>query len=337
MSARVLAALLLLSPGCTTTPAGEVVRRAGERAAHAWLEPPPLDPKAIRVEPEARTVEDSFVLDLYTLFHARDYRVLRVSFPGSDGAPSVAHLAIPAGPGPHPAVVAFPILGGSHVVSEGLSKGLVRRGYAVLRLERRPLGLETAEDPAEPMAALRHAVLDARRLLPWLAARPDIDEVRLAAAGVSLGGILAATLMGVDDRIQAGFFAMAGGDLPAILWDSTERPVRSFRERMRARYALETRADFVAFLAPHTRAVDPLSHATRLEPERVLLLSSRFDRVIRPAATEALWEAAGRPTWIRIPTGHYQLLPFFWWAIARGADHFDRVLGRPSAAEVARR
>ena len=187
------------------------------------------------------------------------------------------------------------------------------------------------------MAAMRDAVADARRLLPWLMALPEIAEVRLASAGVSLGGILAATLMGVDDRIQAGFFLMAGGGLPGILWDSGERPVRAFRETLRAGYDLETREDFTAFMAPYTRAVDPLSYASGLESERILLVSARFDRVILPDATEALWQAAGQPTWIRLPTGHYQLFPFFWWAIARGADHLDRVLGPSIDAELAQR
>ncbi len=339
LGARVLAALLLAGSGCTTTRGAGVPPPARAGGGTSELDPAPLAPlgeSEIHVEPEPLTVESSWILDLYTLLHARDYRVLRVSFPGSDGAPAVAHLALPPGPGPHPAVIAFPILAGSHVVSEGLSKGLVRRGYVVLRLERRPLGLETASDPGPPMAALRHAVADARRLLPWLMALPEVDEARLAAAGVSLGGILAASLMGADDRIQAGFFLMAGGGLPEILWDSEERPVRAFREQLRARYELETREDFTAFLAPHTRAVDPLSYASGLESKRILLVSGRFDRVILPDATEALWRAAGQPTWIRLPVGHYQMLPFFWWAIARGADHLDRVLG-PTDAELAQR
>ena len=56
---------------------------------------------------------------------------------------------------------------------------------------------------------------------------------------------------------------------------------------------------------------------------------ARFDRVIAPERTEALWQALGRPRWLVVPTGHYQLVPYFWWAVGRGADHLDRVYGAP--------
>jgi hypothetical protein len=57
----------------------------------------------------------------------------------------------------------------------------------------------------------------------------------------------------------------------------------------------------------------------------VLLVSARFDRVIAPERTRALWQAMGRPRWLVVPTGHYQLVPYFWWAVGQGADHLDRV------------
>jgi hypothetical protein len=57
----------------------------------------------------------------------------------------------------------------------------------------------------------------------------------------------------------------------------------------------------------------------------VLLVSAHFDRVIPEDRTRALWQAMGRPRWLVVPTGHYQLLPYFWWAAGQGADHLDRV------------
>ena len=71
--------------------------------------------------------------------------------------------------------------------------------------------------------------------------------------------------------------------------------------------------------------------AAQIDPERVLLISARFDRVIPPDRTRALWLALGRPRWLTVPTGHYQLVPYFWWAVGRGADHLDRVFGRTRA------
>lgn len=328
---RAVAAALLTGLGCTTISGREAPT---PRPSRNGVPPPPaydpLPAEQVRVAPEGITVESSWILHLYTLLHARTYSAQRVEFPGADGQPAIAHLLLPPGEGPHPAVVVFPILAGSHVVSEGLAKALVRRGFAVLRFERQTLGLEEADHPDVPMAALRSALADARRLLDWLGTLPEVDAERIATAGVSMGGILAASLMGMEERVRAGFFVMAGGGLAEILYDSTERPVRAFRDRLLEKEGLETREAFVEFVEPFAADVDPLHRVVAIPPERVLLISARFDRVIPPEASEALWEALGRPTWIRVPTGHYQLLPFFWWAIARGADHLDAVFAEPA-------
>jgi dienelactone hydrolase len=280
----------------------------------------------VRVETEPLTVEQSWILRLYTRLHARDYRSYRVEFPSQEGGSALAHLLVPPGNGPHATVVVFPILAGSHVVSEGLAKALVNRGFAVARLERKKLDLAENVDPEAPTRVLRSAIYDARRLLDWLVTRPEVDADRLGVAGVSLGGILASTLLGVDARVRAGVLLMAGGGIAEILHDSTEKPIRAFREALREELGLEEREAFLAELQPFTEPVDPLSHAQWIDPRSVLLVSGRFDRVIPPERTRLLWEALRRPAWIRLPVGHYQFFPFFWWAVGRGADHLERAL-----------
>jgi dienelactone hydrolase len=333
-----LALLALLVAGCTTLP-----RASG--TPHAPLPRPPIDPllpdpvarEAFLVTPEAPTVEDSFILDLYTWLKGSDYGSFRLDFPGADGVPARAHLLLPPGPGPHPAVIVFPIRGGSHVVSEAVAKALVERGYAAAHLERRPLFPrdETQVDLAVTAGRLRSQLLNGRRLLDWLAADPRIDSERLAAAGVSLGGMLAATLMGVDERIKAGIFIMAGGGLPEIIHDSADGRLRWFRERAQAATGLETRDAFVTELRSLVEDVDPLTWASRIDPDRALLVSARFDRVVPGERTRVLWEAMGRPTWVRVPSGHYEILPFFWWSVGRGADLLDRVFAETRDAEPA--
>ncbi len=334
---RSRALLFLLACACTSI-GGAGDERApfpGERpVSGGLLDYAPLDLARVSTEPAAQTVEDAWILHAYTALHARDYQVTRVTIPGSDGKEAAAHLLAPDAPGPHPAVIVFPILAGSHVVSEGLAKALVRQQLVVLHLQRRPLRLEGAE-PDAPMRDFRDSIRDARRFLDWLARRPEVDPARIAAGGVSLGGMLAATLMGVDPRIRAGFFVMAGGGLAEILFDSTEKPVRAFRDRVMREHGLADKDAFVAFMRPYTDPVDPLRFAGAIEPGRVLLFSGRFDTVIPPARTEALWEGLGRPRWIKLPVGHYQLLPLFWWSAARSADHVHEVFAADAAPVTA--
>jgi cephalosporin-C deacetylase-like acetyl esterase len=286
----------------------------------------PLGPGTVRTAEQGLTVESNFILHLYTWLHSRSYRNLRVEFPGRNGENAVAHLLLPSATERRPAVLVFPILAGSHVVSEGLAKALVHRGFVVLRMERPALELDSIDDPAIPAGAMRDTLIDARRILGWLAARPEVDPERLATAGVSIGGILASTLIGVDERIRAGFMIMVGGGMGEILYGSTEKPVRAFRENMIRVHGLQTRDEFIRFVEPHFAPVDPLSYADRVEPPRVLLVSGRFDRLIRPDRTRALWEAFRRPRWNKVPAGHYQQFPFFWWSIGRGVDHLERAL-----------
>ena len=334
--ARDLLAALLACLACTVTPQTPDTAEGRSQAlldnAPLLLPHEPLDPASVSVEPEERTVESSWVLHLYSWFHSKRYTSSRLVFPGTERDEVVAHLLLPDGPGPYPVVMVFPILAGSHVVSEGLAKALISHGYAVARLERPPVDLEDpAVGPQEFSKALRGAVSDGRRLIDFLTTHPRVDERRLASAGVSLGGIQALLLAQTDPRVRGGFYVMVGGGLAQLLWDSTEKPVRAFRERLRTEEGLETRETFVQTLQEATREVDPLTYARLLEPGQVLLASGRFDRVMPPARTEELWQALGRPRWIHLPVGHYQLAPFFWWTAARGADHLNVLLGRSSS------
>ena len=64
---------------------------------------------------------------------------------------------------------------------------------------------------------------------------------------------------------------MVGGGLPEIFWDTSERPVRIFRDRVRAQRDLVTRAAFVTGVREERPSVDPLTYAGRLDPRGVLL------------------------------------------------------------------
>jgi len=319
-----------------TTPAEEVAPPRDALELDPALRPEPPRPEDVFVSPEPITVEDAWILDVYTFFHRKDYQTLQVKYPSVTGGQATAHLLIPPGDGPHATVVVFDILAGSHVVSEAMAKALVNRGFLIARIERPKMDLENTTDAAEPARALRSALLDGRRLLDILEWRADVDQNRIATAGISVGGILACLLQSNDSRVDAGIFIMPGGNVAKILSDSTERPIRAFRDNLMEREGLDVDG-FVERMRPLMDPLDPVHHATRIDPKSVFLASSRFDRVIRPQHAEALWEALGRPSWTRLPIGHYQLLPMFWWTVNRGADHLDAYFAEREASASALR
>ncbi|MEX2208986.1 MAG: hypothetical protein WEF50_22445 [Myxococcota bacterium] len=321
---------LLALAACTSTigppDAPRPVAAGRSLVAPGTFDYQPLDPDTVKIQPEGLTVEQSWVLDLYTLFHARDYKAFRVVMPDESGKERVAHLLIPPGEGPHPTIVAFEILDGPHDVSEGMAKAFVNRGYAVARLERRALDLDKQSDPDIVHKTLRAGVIDARRMLDWLVTHPKIDASRMAAAGLSLGSIQALLLTSCDPRIRGGYYVLTGGDLPEVFYESTEGAARRFRDRLIAERGWTTREQFIAGIRPYTESVDPLSYAESLEPANVAMATGRFDAVIPSTNAQKLWEALGQPRWYKLPCGHYTVFPFFWWAMSRGADHFDRLL-----------
>jgi len=316
-SARFLAPLLFLAAlSCTSTSGpGDAPRPApvgGSLAPLSFFDYKPLDPRTVQIQPEGLTVEQSWVLDLYTLFHSRDFKAFRLVLSDENGGERIGHLLIPPGDGPFPAVVAFEILDGPH--------------DAVARLERRALDLPHQSNADVVRERLRAGVVDARRLLDWLVTHPKIDASRMAAAGVSVGSIQALLLAACDPRIRGGFYLMTGGNLPEIFYDSSETPVREFRDRLMAARGWTTREEWIAGVRPITEPVDPLTYAPYLDPRNQMIASGRFDTVIPSRYAQQLWEALGQPRWTKLPCGHYSVFPFFWWAVGRGADHLDSLL-----------
>lgn len=330
---------MITGGACTwTNGPGEGARPAptdmgGSLAPRSTFDYRPLDPADVQIQPEGLTVEQSWVLDLYTLFHSREYKAFRLVMPDEAGKERIGHLLLPPGPGPHPTLIAFEILEGPQDVSEGMAKALVDRGYAVARLERRALDLAHQSDPEAVRDSLRAGVIDARRLLDWLTTHPRIDASRIAAAGVSLGSMQALLLTSCDPRIRGGFYVMTGGNLPEMFYESSENAVREFRDRLMAARGWTTREAFIAGIRPYTDPVDPLTYAQGLDPRLLMMATGRFDTVIPSENAQQLFEALGGPTWYKLPCGHYTLFPFFWWTMSRGADHLDRILA-PDAQDV---
>jgi hypothetical protein len=74
--------------------------------------------------------------------------------------------------------------------------------------------------------------------------------------------------------------------------------------------------------------VDPLTYASRLDPNRTLMIEGYFDHVIKRRYAMALWKAAGKPSMVMLPTGHYSAALFFDYAQRLALVHFQKVFGQ---------
>jgi pimeloyl-ACP methyl ester carboxylesterase len=286
-------------------------------------------PEILTIEDAPKNITRNPLTRIFDIFNGRDsYKVKRVRYSGSDGQKANAYLYTPDKKGPHPAIIVFPILAetDSTVISELLAKELVRRDYVVLRMERRSLKFSETNTFGIPMDSFQDTILDARSLKDWLKDQPKVDSDKIGAAGFSLGSIMSATFMGIDPDIKAGVFMLGGGNLHNVLSDSNLDSIVAFREFMTNKLKLENEEQLSGLLKPHTYVFDPNRYAGSLHPCATMLVSGRFDDVVRHEHTQSLHERLGRPKWIIVPSGHkYTFTPFFFWAIKKADQHFRSV------------
>jgi uncharacterized protein len=131
-----------------------------------------------------------------------------------------AYLVEPKGTGPFPGVVFQHGRLGNRSQFLGEARHLRARGIASLLLDApwaRPHGRRILTGRPSDALTLRQTVVDERRALDLLAARPEIDPQRLGVMGFSLGAVASAALLGVDHRVRCGVLASAGARLAPLL------------------------------------------------------------------------------------------------------------------------
>jgi dienelactone hydrolase len=244
-----------------------------------------------------------------------------------DPKPSKATILLPAGESPVPAVLLFPILAGGDDITRYLETRFVRAGFAVLSFERRKGLLDRRTDEHASRETLARTVRDARRLVDWWTSHRRAREGEIATVGVSMGGIHAALLMGVEPRLRAGSFLLAGGDLPKLLAESGEDRVVRYRDEWMAKNG-KSLAEYRAAAAEFLGAFDPVAFAPRVDPWRVRMMNGALDRVVPAECRDALWEAFGRPEMEILLGGHYGSIVYLPHAFAQSIAHIRRVFAR---------
>ncbi|MBI3610228.1 MAG: dienelactone hydrolase family protein [Nitrospirae bacterium] len=227
-----------------------------------------------------------------------------------------------------PAVIILPITQGDHYTKE-MARFLAQYGIISLRFQSHGhlLTAKNSEDAlTEFEALLKEDVMDVLEGIDWLGAQPSVENERIGIVGISMGAVIGSVVTGVDSRIRAGVFILGGGDLAGILFSSKEPSIVSIRKRIEEEEDL-TRKDLLAETARRLRNVDPLTYAARLDPGRILMINAYFDQVIKRRYGKALWEAAGEPPMVMLPTGHYSAATFFDYAQRRMLAHFEKVFG----------
>jgi dienelactone hydrolase len=213
-----------------------------------------------------------------------------------------AILMIPKGTGPFPAVIAQHGYQGNKQVDyvAAVCDFLVKQGYAVMAIdaqyhgERAKAGRDIfmyATAPHTARDAFAQTVIDLRRAVDVLQARPEIDAKRMGYWGASMGAMLGAVFCGLDQRIRAACLVVGGGGIANTL---------------SKRFGLAPSGDTKDALT----VIEPVNYVGMISPRPLLMLNGKQDKTIPVEAAQALFDAAGEPKRIVwYDAGHTDLPP----------------------------
>lgn len=161
---------------------------------------------------------------------------------------------------------------------------------------RKPQGQGLGE-PEKDRDSWINAVVDLRRAIDLLAARPDVDAARIGYVGHSYGAQWGAILAAIDDRVRAA--ALLGGvaDVDAIIVEPDDPDVVALRGR-HSKQELERYLEI-------NRPFDGIRYVPHAAPTPLLFQFARHERSFNEASMKRYAEAASEPKVVRwYDTGH---------------------------------
>jgi cephalosporin-C deacetylase-like acetyl esterase len=195
-------------------------------------------------------------------------RILELTYASPKGGRVPATLLLPSATTEKVPAVVFQHGAGNASRRDFLDEGqnLARSGIASLLVDapfNRPPFRSWLTFQLRDRAAYVQNVVDVRRAIDVLSARPEIDGERIALVGFSYGGLLAGILAGVESRFQAVVVMSGPGRITDVLrregaaWvAAAPRSGRPARQRQLTRYLAHMRAvDAVPYVG---RATAPI-------------------------------------------------------------------------------
>lgn len=262
-----------------------------------------------------------------------DFNVWKLTFPSPVKSPFPENNTVPCeyyqsfvkGEKKKPAVVVLDITASNLLVARLITYQLAGRGVNSLIVtlpylgERTPKNLEKSvsllDDPEILRQGLIQAVSDIRVAATWLGTRPENDPNQIGICGVSLGGLVAALVAGVDGNFPKAAFILAGGDLFTIIKQNSKE-TKKIRQVIAEKNISDDNLQM--FLEP----VDPLTYAGRMTQTDVLMVNTEADTTIPASAAEKLQKSLPKVKSKWYPGGHYALIPRVFEVLNLVGDHF---------------
>jgi dienelactone hydrolase len=207
--------------------------------------------------------------------------------------------------GKFPTVLILPIAGGVDFCVESFARHFASHGVNCAIVHNRRVDLDAIASAQEVEDYLRQAVLDSRQVLDYLVEREEVDSSKLGCFGVSLGGIKASLVAGVDERLKCSVIVLAGGSMADIALGSK---LGGLRDYIKGLTEMGVSSDVIRAELSDKVATDPLALAGYMDAKDVLMYIAAFDNAVPRKCGDKLWRAIGKPEVVYLFSGHFTSL-----------------------------
>ena len=226
--------------------------------------------------------------------------------------------------GKFPTVLALPIAGGVDFCVESFARHYASNGFNCAVVHNRSIELEAIESAEQAEDYLRQTVLDSRQALDYLVGHEQVDADKIGCLGLSLGGIKASAVSGVDERIKCTVVALAGGSMADIFLESKEKAVRDYMSQW---VKMGVSPEALRIELEDKLATDPMRLAEYIDAGNTLMYIAAFDRVVPKECGKNLWRATGKPEVVYLFAGHFTSLLYLPYAERNSLAFFKKKLG----------
>lgn len=198
-----------------------------------------------------------------------------------------------------PAVVMVPPVGGVNLLDRKTADSLCEGKMAAIILTNDFANIESQasgklKDPTDHQETFYRIAAAIKGSMVMVEQDPNLDIERFGVFGVSLGGILTSFVMATQPDIAAGYFVVAGGDVPEILASSDQEEVSKIRRKRMQEEGFETRDEYEAYLRQYI-TLDPVDLAATMTPETLNMVIAEKDHTVPTDNQYLLHKAFGEP------------------------------------------
>ena len=253
------------------------------------------------------------------------YVVQRIEFPSAlnvfDNENIKVDFYVQKKAGKFPTILVSPVANGVDFCAKGFARQFASNGLNCAIVHNRHVEMDNIQNAEYVEDYLRQTVLDSRQVLDYLVERKEVDSKRLGCLGMSLGGIRASIISGVDERIKCCVVGLAGGSMADIAFLSELKEVKRY---MRGLVEMGISPETIHAEVSEKIATDPLKLIKYTDARETLMYVAMFDRVIHRKCGDKLWEAAGKPEAVYIFSGHFTSLLYLPYAERDSLSFFKK-------------